>query len=61
MKVLSNEMLQISGLTTIEATKATMKLDFDDSKLSTFYACLNDEWKKDFILNLIHPYLSPLN
>jgi len=52
-------MIQASGLTRVEAMKAVMKLVSDDSKLSMFYACPNDEWKKDFILNLIHPDLPP--
>ena len=60
-KGLFDEMVQIPGLTRVEAMNAAMKMVADESKLSLFYACPNNEWKKDFILNLVHPYLPPSN
>ena len=58
-KGLFNEMVHILELTRVEAMNAVMKLVADDTTLSLFYACPNDEWKKDFILNLVHPDLPP--
>ena len=56
-KNLFNEVINILGLTRIEAIMAAMKLASDTSGLSIFYQCSNDEWKKDFVLNLINPDL----
>jgi len=58
---LFNKLVQISGLTRVEAMNAAMKMVANKSKLSLFYACPNDEWRKDFILNLVHPDLPPSN
>ena len=60
-KGLFDEMVQIPGLIRVEAMNAAMKMVADESKLSLFYACPNNEWKKDFILNLVHPDLPPSN
>ena len=56
-KNLFNEVINIPGLTRIEAMIAARKLASDTSSLSIFYQCPDDEWKKDFVLNLIHPDL----
>ncbi|KAJ8431167.1 hypothetical protein Cgig2_019843 [Carnegiea gigantea] len=41
-----------SAFTTIQQHE--QKLVSNESSLTVFYECLDDEWKKDFILNLIH-------
>jgi len=53
--------MKILGLTRVEAMMAAKKLVSNESTLTTFYECVDDEWKKDFILNLIHPDLPPFN
>ncbi|KAJ8420120.1 hypothetical protein Cgig2_033724 [Carnegiea gigantea] len=60
-KGLFNEVMKIPGLTRVEAMMAAKKLVSDESGLTIFYECPDDEWKKDFILNLIHPDLPPFN
>uniref|UniRef100_A0A7C8YZH7 Uncharacterized protein n=1 Tax=Opuntia streptacantha TaxID=393608 RepID=A0A7C8YZH7_OPUST len=52
-----NEVIKIPGLTRIDAMIAARKLTSDTSSLSIFYQCPDDEWQKDFVLNLIHPDL----
>jgi len=52
-KGLFDEMVQIPALIRVEAMNAAMKMVADESKLSLFYACPNNEWKKDFILEEI--------
>ena len=56
-KGLFNEVMKIPGLTGVEAIMAAKKLVSDASSLTIFYECPDDEWKKDFIINLIHPQL----
>jgi len=58
---LFNEVMKIPRLTKVEAMTAAKKLVSDESGLTIFYECPDDEWKKDFILNLIHPDLPPFN
>ncbi|KAJ8422435.1 hypothetical protein Cgig2_014326 [Carnegiea gigantea] len=60
-KGLFNEVMKILGLPRVEAMMAAKKLVSDESSLTIFYECPDDEWKKDFILNLIHPDLPPFN
>ncbi|KAJ8441778.1 hypothetical protein Cgig2_009024 [Carnegiea gigantea] len=60
-KGLFNEVMKIPGLTRVEAMTAAKKLVSDESSLTIFYECPDDEWKKDFILNLIHLDLPPFN
>ena len=60
-KGLFNEVMKILELTRVEAIMAAKKLVSDESSLTIFYECPNDEWRKDFILNLIHPDLPPFN
>ncbi|KAJ8431931.1 hypothetical protein Cgig2_023740 [Carnegiea gigantea] len=56
-----NKVMKILGLNRVEAMMATKKLVSDESSLTIFYKCPDDEWKKDFILNLIHPDLPLFN
>ena len=58
-KGLFNEVMKVPGLTRVEAMMAAKKLVSDESSLTIFYECPDYEWKKDFILNLIHPDLPP--
>ncbi|KAJ8429772.1 hypothetical protein Cgig2_006463 [Carnegiea gigantea] len=60
-KGLFNEVIRIPKLTRVEAMMAVRKLVSDESSLTIFYKCPDDEWKKDFIINLIHPDLPPSN
>ncbi|KAJ8452078.1 hypothetical protein Cgig2_016659 [Carnegiea gigantea] len=60
-KGLFNEVMKIPGLTRVEAMMAAKKLVSDVSGLTIFYECPDDEWKKDFILNLIYSDLPPFN
>jgi len=53
-KCLFQEVMNIPGLTKDEAMKAVNKLACDSSLLPIFYQC-PEEWKKDWILNIIHP------
>uniref|UniRef100_A0A7C8Z0E4 Uncharacterized protein n=1 Tax=Opuntia streptacantha TaxID=393608 RepID=A0A7C8Z0E4_OPUST len=54
---IEHEVIKIPGLTRIQAMIAARKLASDTSSLSIFYQCPDDEWQKDFVLNLIHPDL----
>ncbi|KAJ8441650.1 hypothetical protein Cgig2_019784 [Carnegiea gigantea] len=58
-KGLFNEVMKILEHARVEAMMASKKLVFDESSLTIFYECPDDEWKKDFILNLIHPDVPP--
>jgi len=58
-KGLLNEVMNILGLTRVEAMMEVRKLVSDESGLSIFYEFSDDEWKKDLIINLIHPNLLP--
>lgn len=58
-KSLFNEVMKIPGLTTFEAMDALKKLASDTVNLSLFYQFPDVEWKKEFVLNLIHPNLHP--
>ncbi|KAJ8443436.1 hypothetical protein Cgig2_026223 [Carnegiea gigantea] len=58
-KGLFNEVMKIPRLTSIEAMMAVRKLVSNESSLSICYERPEDEWKEDFIINLIHPDLSP--
>ncbi|KAL2895057.1 Polyphosphate:GDP phosphotransferase [Bienertia sinuspersici] len=54
---LVNELLRILGLTKFEVMQASKKLTSNSSELSLFYQSPDDEWRKEFIVNLIHPML----
>ncbi|KAL2895908.1 Echinoderm microtubule-associated protein-like 6 [Bienertia sinuspersici] len=54
---LVNELLRIPGLTRFEVMQASKKLASNSSELSLFYQSPDDEWRKEFIVNLIHPML----
>ncbi|KAL2929073.1 hypothetical protein RDABS01_034484 [Bienertia sinuspersici] len=54
---LVNELLRIPGLTRFEIMQASKKLASNSSELSLFYQSPDDEWRKEFIVNLIHPML----
>lgn len=54
---LINELLSIPGLTRFEVMEASKRLASNSSELSLFYQCPDDQWRKDFIVNLIHPNL----
>ena len=56
-KNLVSELLRIEGLTRFEMMEASKRLASNPSELSLFYQCSDDEWKKEFIINLIHPNL----
>ena len=58
-KNLFNEVINIPDLTRIEAMMVARKLASDPSSLFILYQCPDDKWKKDFVLNLIHPNLPP--
>jgi len=58
-KNLINELLSIDGLTRFEAMLAAKKLASDSSNLSLFYESPDEEWKKEFVINMIHPNLPP--
>lgn len=55
---LLNEVIRIPGLTNVETMLCAEKLASTPSKLTLFYQYPNDEWKKEFLLNLIHPSMS---
>jgi len=50
---LFKEAMNISDITKDETIDVVKKLAHDSSLLSIFYQC-SEEWKKDFIINLIH-------
>ena len=54
-------MIKIPRLTGVDAMMAVRKLVSDESSLTIFYEYPDDEWKKDFIINLIHPDLPSSN
>ncbi|XP_057535251.1 uncharacterized protein LOC130813435 [Amaranthus tricolor] len=54
---LVSQLLRIEGLTRFEIMEASKRLASNPSELSLFYQCPDDEWKKEFIINLIHPNL----
>lgn len=56
-KGLFHEVRKIHGLTKGEVITAVRKLSSNMSDLFVFYQCPDDEWKKDFILNLLYPNL----
>jgi len=54
---LFNEVMCIPGIFQDDAMEAVKKLARDSSLLPIFYQC-PEEWKKNFIMKLIHPNAS---
>ncbi|XP_057529788.1 uncharacterized protein LOC130808327 [Amaranthus tricolor] len=57
---LVSQLRRIEGLTRFEIMEASKRLASNPCELSLFYQCPDDEWKKEFIINLIHPNLDKI-
>lgn len=57
-KNLINELLGVQGLTRYEALLAAQKLASNPSDMSLFYQSPDEAWKREFVINLIHPHVA---